>query len=168
MNPQLLHLKLERTGNPLIEWSHVRVVNLNLQRGTPLMQVVGYLEALELTKHSAVMMEKLADLNTAVGKPSSAIYAYEKALTLDGTPQQRLRLMLKLAGRHIAQKQPDTAVATYRNLLREFPNYPGKTEIDAEIAKLSVPPPEPKPQPDKIKTAPDQLPLVPVTNGTAK
>lgn len=168
MHPQLLHLKLERTENPLVAWSHVRVVNLNLMRGTPLMQVIGYLEGMELTKHNAVMMEKLADLNTAVGKPASAVYAYEKALTLDATPQQHLRLMLKLAGRHVAQKQPDAAVETYRTLLREFPDYAGKAEIEMEITKLSTPPVEPKPETDKVKNILDRLPLAPVTNGAAK
>ena len=168
MQPQLLHMKLERTQNPLIEWSHVRVVNLNLLRGTPLMQVIGYLEALELTKHSSVMMEKLADLNTAIGKPSSSVYAYEQALKLEGTPQQRLRLYLKLGGRHLAQKHPDAAIKAYQELLSEFPDYPGKIEIEAMIAKLSVPPPESKPEDDKVKSVLDELRPASATNEAAK
>jgi hypothetical protein len=139
MNPQLLHIKLEGSKNPLVEWSHVRVVNLNLIKGTPAMQVIAYLEGLPLTKQSSVMMEKLGDLNAAVGKPSSTVFAYDKALSLPGSPQQRLRLYLKLAGRHVAQKHLDDAVKTYREMLAEFPNYPGKPDIEAEIAKLSPP-----------------------------
>jgi len=152
MQPQLLHMKLERTENPLLEWSNVRVVNLNLIKGTPLMQVISYLEGLELTKHSAVMMEKLADLNSAIGKPASSVYGYEQALKMDASPQQRLRLYLKLAGRHVAQRDHEAAIKTYRDLLRDFPEYPGKSDIEAAVARLSVPEPE--------KAA--------VTNGAAK
>lgn len=164
MHPQLLHIKLERTDNPLIEWSHVRVVNLNLLRGTPMLQLINYLENLELTKKSAVMMEKLGDLNAAVGKPSSTVFAYEQALKLNATPQQRIRLYLKLAGRHIAQKQNDAAIAVYQDLLREIPDYPGKTEVDEQIAKLKTVPEEPKSETNSTKAILDQLPVAPATN----
>jgi len=168
MQPQLLHMKLERTENPIIEWSHVRVVNLNLIKGTPMMQVIGYLEALELTKRSSVMMEKLADLYTAVGKPSSAVYGYEQALKLDGSPQQRIRLHLKLAGRHLAHKESEAALKTYRDLLREFPDYAGKNDIEAMITKLSAASTEPKPEGDQVKSILDQMRQAPSTNGSAK
>lgn len=168
MQPQLLHMKLERMQNPIIEWSHVRVVNLNLIKGTPLMQVIAYLEGLELTKHSSVMMEKLADLNSAIGKPASTIYAYEQALKLDTTPQQRLRLYLKLGGRQLAQKDPEAAIKTYQALLKDFPDYSGKGEIDSLITKLSAPAPEGKSEGDRIKDALDQLHQKPATNSPAK
>ena len=167
MNPQLLHIKLEGTKNPLVEWSHVRVVNLNLVKGTPLIQVIAYLENTPLTKQSSIMMEKLGDLNNAIGKPASTIYTYEKALSLPGSPQQRLRLYLKLAGRHRAQKQPDAAVKTYRDMLAEFPNYPGKHDIETEIAKLS-PPTEATPEPSKTNSAPDESSRIPATNSPSK
>lgn len=168
MQPQLLHMKLERMQNPIIEWSHVRVVNLNLIKGTPLMQVIGYLDALELTKHSAVMMEKLADLNTAIGKPASAVYGYEQALKLDTTPQQRLRLYLKLGGRHLAQKNPEAALKIYQDLLRDFPDYAGKAEISSLITKLSAPAPEGQSDGDRVKDILNQLHQTPSTNSTAK
>ena len=168
MNPQLLHIKLEGTKNPLIEWSHVRVVNLNLVKGTPAMQVIAYLENTPLTKQSSVMMEKLGDLNAAVGKPSSSVYAFEKALSLPGSPQQRLRLYLKLAGRHTAQKHPDAAVKTYRDLLAEFADYAGKTEIEAEILKLAPPTSEPTNAIPTIQRALDRMPQVTNTPDSAK
>jgi uncharacterized protein (TIGR03790 family) len=168
MNPQLLHVKLEGTENPLIEWSHVRVVNLNLVKGTPAMQVVAYLENTPLTKQSSIMMEKLGDLNAAVGKPSSSVYAYEKALSLPGSPQQRLRLYLKLAGRHVAQKHPEAAVKIYREMLVEFPAYPGKVDIEAEVAKLSPPVVKPTNATPDIKRVLDQAPATTNTNGAAR
>ncbi|MEY4384781.1 MAG: hypothetical protein RLY20_64 [Verrucomicrobiota bacterium] len=156
-NSQLLHMKLERSENPLIEWSHVRVVNLNLLKGTPIFQVIAYLEGLELTKHSPVMMEKLAELYMAVGKPASTVFALEKALQLNPTPQQRLRLRLKLAGQQIRQKHPEDASATYRALLLEMPNYPGKGDIEEQIAKLSAPT-------NTIPSATNSVVIPPATN----
>lgn len=168
MHPQLLHLKLERTENPLIAWSHVRVVNLNLLRGTPLLQVINYLEAFELTKKSAIMMEKLGDLNGSVGKPASTIFAYEQALKLDASPQQRIRLRLKLAGRHIAQKNADAAIAVYQDLLREVPDFVGKPDIEAEIIKLRAASVAPEPETNSTKAILDDLPRIAPSNNPSK
>ena len=134
-NPQLLHFRLEATENKLVEWSHVRVVNLNLMKRTPVYSLIDYLEQIPLTKQSAVMSEKLADLFGAVGKPASAILTYERALKLECSPQHKLRLYLKLAGRHTMQKDPRAAIETYRRLLQDFPEYPGRPDLEAQIAK---------------------------------
>jgi uncharacterized protein (TIGR03790 family) len=138
MNPQLLHLKLERTQNPLAEWSQLRIVNMNIARGRPLLQLTAYLEGLTLTKHSAVLMEKLGDLDAAVGKPSSSIYAYHKALDLNPSPQQRIGLLLRLGDSLAAQNRNTEAAATWRRLLQEFPDYPGKAEVTARLLKLDT------------------------------
>ena len=47
-------------------------------------------------KQSAVLTEKLADLYAAQGKPVLGHHAYEQALELDPSPQQRVRLRLTL------------------------------------------------------------------------
>jgi uncharacterized protein (TIGR03790 family) len=167
MNPQLLHLKLERTGNPLVAWSHLRVANMNLVRGTPLLGVIGFLESLPLTKESAVLMEKLADLYGTVGKPTSTVYAYQQALKLDPTPQQRIRVYLKLGEQLAAQNRNDEAEKTYRALLDEFPAYPGRTEVEATLAKLALKPATPA-ETNSIKSLLDSMPRVPATNGAAK
>jgi uncharacterized protein (TIGR03790 family) len=141
MNPQLLHLKLERLHSPLLAWLQLRTVNLNAVRGTPLLQLIAYLDALDLTKESAVLMEKLGDLNAAVGKPESTARAYEKALKLDASPQQRIRLFLKLGEHLTAQKRIVEAETAYHQLLREFPDYPGRAEVVLQLAKLETQPP---------------------------
>lgn len=136
MNPQLLQLKLERLQSPLLAWSHLRIVNMNIARGTPLLSLDGYLEGLELTKHSAILMEKLGDLNAAVGKPASTIDCYQKALELDPSPQQRLGLMLKLGQHLIAQHRNREASDLWHKLLNAFPDYPGKSDIAVRLLTL--------------------------------
>ena len=73
-NPDQLHQELSPRGSKLVEWSWLRLVNLNLAAGKPLAELVALLEQLETTKHSAVLSEKLGDLYAAQGKPSSAVY----------------------------------------------------------------------------------------------
>src|SRR5213075_354494 len=58
-NPEALHVQLERSQNKNLEWSYLRLVNLNLANGKPLADWVNFLEQLELAKHSAVLSEKL-------------------------------------------------------------------------------------------------------------
>ncbi|MGI8966984.1 MAG: TIGR03790 family protein, partial [Limisphaerales bacterium] len=91
-NPQLQHEDLLKRKNKLIEWSHLRVVNLNLAAGYPIREMVAYLEGQEITKRSAILMEKLGDIYREQGKPSSALYAYSQALKLNPSPQQKIRL----------------------------------------------------------------------------
>ena len=88
-DPDKLHQELHARGSKLIEWSWLRLANLNLAIGKPMAEVVALLEQIETTKHSAVLTEKLADLYAAQGKPSSAVQTYALALGLDPSPQQR-------------------------------------------------------------------------------
>lgn len=90
--PQELHEDLLARKSKLIEWSHLRVVDLNLIRGFPLSEVVEYLETQPVTKTSAILTEKLGDLYFAQGKPASANQAYKDALKLEITPLEKARL----------------------------------------------------------------------------
>lgn len=160
-HPALLHQELERNGNKLVEWSHLRVVNLNLARGTPVREALNYLESVPTTKASAVLSEKLGELCAAQGKPASAIAAYERALTLDPSPQQRIRIRLTLGEKLTEAGQHADAYLNYEKFLAESPGYPdtiailrklralaqqlGKTEevtkYDEQIKTLTAPPP---------------------------
>jgi uncharacterized protein (TIGR03790 family) len=162
-NADQLHRELAVRRSKLLEWSYLRLVNLNLAMGKPSAVLVGLLEELDDTKRSAVLTEKLGDLYSAQGKPSSAVHAYEQALQLEPSPQQRLRLRLTLAEKLSALDRPPEAYAEYQKLLQEFPAYPDKLAIyrkllplaqrldkkadadtyQAEIIRLSPPPPKP-------------------------
>jgi uncharacterized protein (TIGR03790 family) len=158
-----MHRELQARGSKLIEWSWLRLVNLNLAVGKPLAQVVPLLEQVDVLRHSAVLTEKLGDLYVAEGKPSSAIHEYTQALALDPSPMQRLRLLLTLGEKQLALSQPQEAYESYQKLLQAFPNYPDRLDIykklfplavklgkkeeadkyEAEITRLTPPPPKP-------------------------
>jgi tetratricopeptide (TPR) repeat protein len=134
---QQLHQELEQRQSKLIEWSWLRFFDLNLANGKPVEETVRLLEELGTTKKSAVLTEKLADLYAAQGKPSSAAQFYLQALKLDPSSQQRLRLMLTLGEKLIALERPLEAYETYRRLLQEFPDYPGKLAVYQRLLPIA-------------------------------
>ncbi len=136
-NPQTLHHDLEQRRSKLVEWSHLRVVNMNLTHRTPTAEVIGYLQQIPTTRESAVLTEKLADLYAAQGKPSSAISTYEKALKLDPSPQQRIRLRLTLGEKLMEQNRDADAYLNYQNLIEEFPNYADRLSIFKKLLSLA-------------------------------
>ncbi len=160
-NPDLLQRELEARGSKLVEWSWLRLVNANLAARRPMPDVAALLEQLELTRRSAVLTEKLGDLYTALGKPSSAVHEYRQALELGPSPLQRVRLLLTLAEKLPALDHQQEAYECYQKLLREFPDYPDKLAVcrkllaaaqqlgkpadaeqyEAEIKRLTFPPP---------------------------
>lgn len=127
--PQELHAELTQQKNPLLEWSYLRLANLTLNHGTHASVVCGLIESLDLATNSPVLTEKLADLYSSLGKPSSAILTYENALKLNPSPEQRIRLRLTLGEKLQAQDRDAEAAENYRKLLAEAPDYPGKDSI---------------------------------------
>jgi uncharacterized protein (TIGR03790 family) len=134
MQPQLLQLKLNATESPLRAWMLLRMVNLNQVRGVPPLQLAAFLENLPLAKQSAVLSEKLGDLNAASGKPASTLRNYERALELDPSPQQSIRLMLKVGDTLMAQKKYPEAAKHWLAMYRAFPDYPGKQDVAVKLA----------------------------------
>jgi uncharacterized protein (TIGR03790 family) len=136
-NPQERHQNLERRQSKLIEWSHLGVVNLSLLKKFPMAEMVDYLEQIGPTKQSAVLMEKLADLYAAQGKPSSSVHACQQALKLDPSPQQRVRLMQTLAVKLLALGRDEEAYDLYQQFLKEFPDYPDLLGIYRKMLPLA-------------------------------
>jgi uncharacterized protein (TIGR03790 family) len=128
------HRALSEATNRLAEWSILRLGNLNRMQGLSALDYATALEEIPLTKSSAVLTEKLAELYTAQGKPASAIAAFERALKLHPTPQQRLRLRLTLGEKLLAAKRDDEARQNYEQLLAEIPDYP-----EAELIRKKFP-----------------------------
>ena len=165
-NPDQLHQELVSRGSKLVEWSWLRLVDVNLASGKPMAELVALLEQLETTRQSAVLTEKLGALYAAQGKPSSAVHEYRQAMQLDPSPQQRIRLLLTLAEKLPALDRQQEAYEDYQQLLREFPDYPDKLaicrkllplaqqlgrnadaeEYEAEIIRLSPSPPQSPPK----------------------
>lgn len=135
-NPDSLHQELVRKGSKLAEWSLLRLVDLNQANGRPLEQLATFLEEQPLTKKSAVLSEKLAEMYLALGKPSSAVFMYSQALKLDPSPQQRVRLRLALGEKLEAANQASEALENYKKLLEERPDYADKTSLERRMTEL--------------------------------
>jgi uncharacterized protein (TIGR03790 family) len=131
-----LHADLARTHNPLIEWSFLRLVDLDLVHDVPVGRLANFVENLPATTNSAVLSEKLADLYEMEGKPSSAIDTYELALTRHPSPEQRIRIRLTLSDKLVAAGRESDAIENYKHLLMESPDYPGKPSVEAKMAAL--------------------------------
>jgi uncharacterized protein (TIGR03790 family) len=127
-NPDQLQNELRERQSPWLEWSYLRLVNLNLLNGKTA-ECAGILEQLDLTKTSAVLREKLGDLYATQGKPSSAIQEWQEALKLDCSPQQKVRLLLTLGEKLTVLGREAEAYAAYQELLAEHPEYPDKVRL---------------------------------------
>ena len=136
------------TKNPLVEWSFERLVNLDLVRGVREPQLEQFLENLPATANSAVLTERLANIYDALGKPSSAIDAWQNALKLNPSPQQRIRIRRTLEGKLLARGASRDAIDNYQKLLTEVPDYAGRPEIEEKLKALEqpIPPPQTRPQ----------------------
>ncbi len=118
---QELQKYFQETQNPMLEWVHLRHVNMILNQKLPYQTAISYLNELELTKRSPILMEKLAWLYIQTGKPNSAILTLQKALALNPSPQQRIRISLQLAELLINQHKESEAAQVYLDLIRKNP-----------------------------------------------
>ena len=136
--PQQQHEELAKAKSKLIEWSFLRVANINLASQTTPNEVVKFLEReVPEAKTSAVLSEKAGDLLKVQGKWIHAMEPYERALKLDPSPQQRLRISLALASLQTSFSKEKEAYALYQGLLRDFPDYPDKLRIYQKILPLA-------------------------------
>jgi uncharacterized protein (TIGR03790 family) len=136
-NADVVHKQLEARKSKLLEWSWLRLVDLHLANGRSKSDSVLFLQSLEITRESAVLTEKLGDLLDEMKKHALSIASYRRALTLDPSPQQRVRLMLTLADKLGAHDQHSEAFETYQKLLSDCPDYPDKTDIYRRLEVLA-------------------------------
>jgi uncharacterized protein (TIGR03790 family) len=138
MSPQKRHEKLVREGSKLVEWSLLRVVDMNLAQNMAVDKVISFLEDQAETKGSAVLMEKLGDLYEKIGKPSSAIYACQAALKLNPSPLQVVRLLQTLAERFEAAERFREARDVYSKLFKEYPDYGDRDALRTKIVEMAT------------------------------
>lgn len=152
-----------RDKKPGAEWAVLRLVNRVADSGKPLIEVTAMLEADPFLANSAVLLEKLGDLYQQLGKPSSSIDAWQRALKQNPSLQQTIRLKLGLVAKLTEATRTDEAVEAYGDFLKGFPDYvdrltvlrsakpladkAGKKDLASawqkEIDKLAPPPPAP-------------------------
>ena len=135
--PQNRHAELLTQNNPLIEWSHLKIVNLNLVGGTPPAAMIGYLEQTAATTSSSVLQEKLGDLYLLTKKPENAWKAYAKALELKPTKKQQLRLLFNQAQILAESDKTGDAVDTLLKIDRLYPDYPDQNGLYQKLLPLA-------------------------------
>jgi tetratricopeptide (TPR) repeat protein len=87
-----------------------------------------------------VLSEKLGDLYYAMGKPSSAVESYENCVKSTESRLQRVRVRQYLANVLTEENKTREAVDDLKALLQEFPDYPGKGNVEKRIQDLSAKP----------------------------
>jgi len=127
--PEEIEEDLRRRHSKLADWYALGTVNRSLVRAAPVEKVIGALEVFSSAKESAVLQEKMADLYMLDGKPNSSAHALQQTLKLDPTPQQRVRVMLALAGRLTDLGQDKDAYEVYQQFLKDCPDYPDQVSI---------------------------------------
>ncbi len=134
--PQELHEDLERRKSNLLAWSHLRVVDLNLATGAPPQAMIDYLKALPLTKQSAVLAEKLADLQI-LSNPGAAIRLYQAALKLKPSPNEKLQLQFTLMQALARAGRDAEALKVYDDFFAANPRYPDLLAFYQEALALA-------------------------------
>jgi uncharacterized protein (TIGR03790 family) len=132
-----LHETLRDQNSPWFTWSLLQVTNLRLVLGEPEATLIAEFQADPLVAQSSILQEKLGDLYNQTGKFASAIRAYERALALETSPQQRTRLTLNVAellGLYARERQ---ALDLYQSFLQEMPDYPAPLAIYRKMLPLA-------------------------------
>lgn len=137
LKPQQQHEALEKSHAKDLEWSLLRVVNINLATDLPPEQAIAFLRERPETKTSALLSEKLGDVLKAKGKWIDALEPYERALKLNPTPQQHLRIALVLAPMESNLGHNREAYEIYKGIIKDYPDYPGLLRIYQKIAPLA-------------------------------
>jgi uncharacterized protein (TIGR03790 family) len=129
---------LERDHSKLMEWIYLQELNEHLLHGLPAAEAVNTLEDAPMTRQSAVLTEKLAELYLRTGRMDLSVRALQQVLKLNPTPQQRVRVMLALGVRLMALNRDQEAYDVYRQFLRQSPDFPEPIIIYRHLRDLAV------------------------------
>ena len=135
--PEEQHHDLESRQSTLVEWSSLRWIDTLQVNGTSIDTLITDLEHIPLTRRSAILKEKLADLYWAKKQFSNGFDTYEEVLKLNLTPQQRIRVMLGLAKKRALYGPDRVAAELYQKFLKEFPDYPDQLLIYEKLLSLA-------------------------------
>jgi uncharacterized protein (TIGR03790 family) len=134
--PKLL-AEQDEAQSKWIEWTYLRLINLSLLQGKGPLDIITFLQNLPATKQSAVLTEKLADLYSSEGLPSSAIETFQMALKLSPSPLQAVRIRLELADKLATAGKTKEVYADLKALVDEDPDYPGNPAVLNRIQDLA-------------------------------
>jgi uncharacterized protein (TIGR03790 family) len=135
--PPELHADLDQRHSPLLAWSHLRVVNLNLAGGDPIPEMLDYLRGIPESRTSAVLAQKMGDLEVRLGNLTNAVPEYRRALDLKPSRQQRVHLEAGLARMLASLKRPAEALDAYDRFFADNPKYPDLQALYGEALAIA-------------------------------
>ncbi|MBM3824354.1 MAG: TIGR03790 family protein [Verrucomicrobia bacterium] len=136
--PQDRHERLEKARHPMLEWSQLKVVNLNEATGVSPNELLQYVAKIPELKQSAVLLEKQGDMAYARARFDECMAAYEAALTLELREGQRVRLKLALARVYALSQKKQEAYDLYRSVLKDHPTWGEPLSIYHRMKPLAV------------------------------
>ncbi|MGD0815742.1 MAG: TIGR03790 family protein [Verrucomicrobiota bacterium] len=136
-NPRELHEALLARHSPLIEWSHLRFVNLNLLQGSSPGKLVRYLQDVDVTSRSAVLAEKMGDLYLMEGQTNLAFQSWQQALKLNPTSLQAVRLTLDMGDNLASSGKVDQALDLCDAFLEAHPAYPDALVLYRKLEQMA-------------------------------
>jgi tetratricopeptide (TPR) repeat protein len=136
MHPQQRHEELLAKGNKLIEWSYLRVININMAMGATNSDMIQYLQSCPALDKSAVLLEKLGSMWLSTGKTNKAVEAFSRAIKCDPTPQQRVRITMTLADLYEQTTKYQPELELLKQFYKDNPDYPDSTNLHQRIIQL--------------------------------
>lgn len=135
--PRTQHEELAAAKSKLIEWSHLRVVNLNQVTDLPMSALIAYFMDISETQESGVLLEKLADLYYLEVEFSKSIATYKLALQKSTSKLAKVRITMSLARTLELSGQRAEAFDVYRGFLKEHPDYPDALAVYRKLLPLA-------------------------------
>jgi uncharacterized protein (TIGR03790 family) len=137
--PDRLHFRLEAIKHPAVEWSHLRVLNLNQAAGaTRLEELFAYYSEIPQATNSAVLMEKLGDLHQANKQLGLAATTYAQAAKLKVSPMQRIRLLQRAGDLYDIIDRKAEAFEAFAQLVAMAPDFPSVPQLYPRLIKLGT------------------------------
>ncbi len=137
-NGPQLHERLLAEKNSKADWANVLVANRTKLMKTPLEEIRGFLTNQAAYHKSAVMLEKMGDLEFEVGKKLEAVGSYLKALKQGPSPQQCVRLTLGLVPLLNELRREKESYQLLQEMLTTVPDYADFNSIYRQLSELAT------------------------------
>ena len=137
LRPKEQHQILLDQGSAQLEWSVLKIVNINREAGLPTAELIEFLEQTELTARSSVLSERMGDLNFAEQRFDAAVTAYCRGLELATSPLEKIRLSLSLGRALTSVGDFSGALYAYEQMIEDAPDYPDRAGVYRMLLDLA-------------------------------
>lgn len=127
--PEVMARELEARGDPNFAWALLRLINLKLDSGINPQTLIAEIEKRSITSRSSVLQEKLAMLRRAESNDLKAVVHLERAVSLECSPMQLLRLLLELGEMQAGLGRTEAAFKSYERAIRDCPRWIDQLDV---------------------------------------